>query len=167
MKTLMLLRHAKAGFDLTGQADAERVLTHSGKQDAIKLGYKLKGRNEAVDLFYCSPAARTRQTFEAISEIVDLEARYELVNGLYQASEETVLQLIQSAPEHFQTIMIIGHNPSMTQLANLMADKLRLDHLPTCGLVVLTFGQSQWSQLQPGTGQVSWFDFPKNDYSIL
>lgn len=163
----MLLRHAKAGFDLTGQADAERVLTHAGKQDAIKLAYKLKGRNDVVDLFYCSPAARTRQTLEAITDIVAPQGAVMLVGSLYQASEEAVFQLIQTAPNHLNTLMVIGHNPSMTQLANLLAADLRLDHLPTCGLVVITFEQTHWSQLQPGSGQVAWFDFPKNDYSIL
>jgi phosphohistidine phosphatase len=163
----MLLRHAKAGFDLTGQADAERVLTHSGKQDAIKLAYKLKGRNDRVDLFFCSPAARTRQTLEAITEIMAPGGALELVSNLYQASEEAVLQLVQSVPIQFQTVMVIGHNPSMTQLANLLARDLRLDHLPTCGLVVIHFEHDAWSQLQPGSGQVAWFDFPKNDYSIL
>jgi phosphohistidine phosphatase len=163
----MLLRHAKAGFDLTGQADAERVLTHAGKQDAIKLAYKLKGRNDEVDMFFCSPAARTRQTLEAITDIIAPEGAVMLMSSLYQASEESVFQLIQAAPNHLNTLMVIGHNPSMTQLANLLAADLRLDHLPTCGLVVINFEFNAWSQLQAGTGQVAWFDFPKNDYSIL
>jgi phosphohistidine phosphatase SixA len=79
MKTLMLLRHAKAGFDLSGQADAERVLTHAGKQDALKLGYKLKGRNDRVDHYLCSPATRTRQTLEAIREAIGEEGTLEIV----------------------------------------------------------------------------------------
>lgn len=167
MKTLMLLRHAKAGFDLTGQADAERVLTHAGKQDAIKLAYKLKGRNEEIDLFYCSPAARTRQTLEVITEIIAQTGQVELVGKLYQASEETVLDLLKAAPNHLETIMVIGHNPAMTQLSNLLATDLRLDHLPTCGLVVITFDFLGWEELKAGSGKIAWFDFPKNDYSIL
>jgi len=163
----MILRHAKVGFDLTGQADVERVLTHSGKQDAIKLAYKLKGRNDVVDLFYCSPAARTRQTLDAITEILAPTGVIERVGSLYQAREDAVLQLVQSAPDHLNAVMVIGHNPSMTQLSNLLAADLRLDHLPTCGLVVITFEVEKWSQLQSGAGKIAWFDFPKNDYSIL
>ena len=167
MKTLMLLRHAKAGFDLSGQADAERVLTHAGKQDAIKLAYKLKGRNHKVDLFYCSAATRTRQTLDVITEIVSHSANIEILGSLYQASEETVLDVIKGTPNRLATIMLVWHNPAMTQLSNLLASDLRLDHLPCCGLVVITFDALNWEQLQVGSGEVAWFDIPKNDYSIL
>lgn len=168
MKRLYLLRHAKAGFDLTGQSDAERVLAHSGKQDAVKLAYKLKGRNERIGLACVSPAIRTRQTLDALLEISgDCILATEVVPSLYQASESTALQVITDLGTPAQSVMLVGHNPSMTQLSNLLASDLRLDHLPTCGLVVLDFAVKHWQDVTPGTGKVSWFDFPKNDYSIL
>jgi phosphohistidine phosphatase len=63
--------------------------------------------------------------------------------------------------------MVVGHNPAMTQLANWLAENLRLDHLPTCGLVCLQFEVSHWNAIQPASGQLTWFDIPKNDHSIL
>lgn len=168
MKRLYLLRHAKAGFDLTGQADGERVLTHSGKQDAVKLAYKLKGRNESIDLVCVSPAMRTRQTLDALLEISgDCFKATEVVPSLYQASEETALQVVLDLGLPAQSVMLVGHNPSMTQLSNLLAADLRLDHLPTCGLVVIDFEVNHWHEVKQSVGKVSWFDFPKNDYSIL
>ncbi|MBA4303299.1 MAG: hypothetical protein C0424_03630 [Sphingobacteriaceae bacterium] len=168
MKRLYLLRHAKAGFDLTGQSDAERVLTHSGKQDAVKLAYKIKGRNERIDLVCVSPAIRTRQTLDVLLEISgDCILSTEVVPALYQASENTALKVISDLGTPAKTVMLVGHNPSMTQLSNLLAADLRLDHLPTCGLVVIDFAVNHWHDITLGTGTVSWFDFPKNDYSIL
>lgn len=168
MKRLFLLRHAKAGFDLTGQADADRVLTHAGKQDVVKLAYKIKGRSERIDLAYTSQAMRTRQTLEILLDICsDCFGRTEVVPGLYQASESTVLELITALPEQFERVMLVGHNPAMTQLSNLLAADLRLDHLPPCGLMVLDFEVRHWREVSVGRGKVSWFDFPKNDYSIL
>lgn len=168
MKRLYLLRHAKAGFDLTGQADAERVLTHSGKQDAIKLGYKLKGRNEDIDLFLCSPALRTRQTLEAIMEVTGYsDTRREWVNELYQASDEKLIQLVKAGGVQTDSCMVVGHNPSITQAANWLARDFRIDHLPTCGLLVLEFDVKAWHQLQQHSGKVLWFDFPKNEFAIL
>ena len=168
MKRLYLLRHAKAGFDLTGQADADRVLTHAGKQDAIKLAYKIKGRNERIDLVYSSSAMRTRQTMDTLLEICsDCVVRTEVVPALYQASEESVLLLLESLPPQLSGVMIVGHNPAMTQLSNLLATDLRLDHLPPCGLMALDFEVQHWREVSVGKGRVAWFDFPQNDYSIL
>ncbi|MFN3529754.1 MAG: SixA phosphatase family protein [Bacteroidia bacterium] len=168
MKVLYLLRHAKAGFDLTGMADADRVLTHTGKQDAIKLGYKLKGRNAEIDRFYCSPALRTRQTLELLLEAAgNGEERTEVVPAIYQAGEQTVLGIIHQVPHYYDAVMLIGHNPAMTQLSNLLSRDFRLDHLPTCGLVVIHFNLTHWADIEAQSGEVSWFDFPKTDYSIL
>lgn len=149
-------------------SDADRVLTHSGKQDAIKLAYKLKGRNERIDLVCVSSAMRTRQTLDVLMEISgDCILSTEVVAALYQASERTALQVIGDLGSPAQSVMLVGHNPSMTQLSNLLAADLRLDHLPTCGLVVIDFDVKQWQDVGAGSGRVSWFDFPKNDYSIL
>ncbi len=168
MKRLYLLRHAKAGFDLTGQADAERVLTHSGKQDAIKLGYKLKGRNEEIDWFKCSPALRTRQTIDAIMEVTGFsDIRLEMTPELYQASDEKFLQQIHQTPENISALLLVGHNPSITQAANWLAIDFRIDHLPTCGLLAFSFEVNAWHQISEHSGKVLWFDFPKNEYSIL
>lgn len=168
MKTLYLLRHAKAGFDLTGMADADRVLSHTGKQDAIKLAYKLKGRSENIDCFYCSPSLRTRQTLDLLIDVLGEEvSKIEIIPAMYQASEQTVLEIIHHVPHYYDAVMLIGHNPAMTQLSNLLAQDFRLDHLPTCGLVVIHFDLPLWIDVSQQMGQVAWFDFPKTDYSIL
>lgn len=168
MKTLYLLRHAKAGFDLSGQADGERTLSHGGKQDATKLAYKLKGRNEAIDLVYCSPALRTRQTLDVLHEVGGVVgATLQIIPSLYQATEGSVLEIIQNTAPGIRSLMVIGHNPSMTQLTTLLAQEVRLDHLPTCGLMVIQFQSKDWIQIAAGAGKVIWLDFPKNDYQIL
>ncbi len=168
MKKLYLLRHAKAGFDLTGQADAERVLTHGGKQDAIKLGYKLKGRNEDIDWFKCSPALRTRQTLDTITEVTGFnDSRFDYVANIYQAGDEELLTLVKATADQHRSLLLVGHNPGITQLVNRLAIDFRIDHLPTCGLVVLEFAISSWHQLSDRQGRVLWFDFPKTDTTIL
>lgn len=168
MKTVYLLRHAKAGFDLSGQADAERILSHGGKQDATKLAYKLKGRNEVIELVYCSPALRTRQTLDVLHEVGGVVgADLQIVPMLYQATEDSVLTALQNTSAWVNSLMVIGHNPSMTQLTNLLAQEVRLDHLPTCGLVVIQFQTNDWVNITAGAGKVVWLDFPKNDYHIL
>lgn len=168
MKTVYLLRHAKAGFDLSGQADAERILSHGGKQDATKLAYKLKGRNEVIELVYCSPALRTRQTLDVLHEVGGaVGADLQIVPMLYQATEDSVLTALQNTSAWVNSLMVIGHNPSMTQLTNLLAQEVRLDHLPTCGLVVIQFQTNDWVNITAGAGKVVWLDFPKNDYHIL
>ncbi len=60
-----------------------------------------------------------------------------------------------------ETVLIFGHNPVFTMLANTLGD-LAIDNVPTCGIVTLDVDIREWKELGPGTGKLACFDFPKN-----
>ena len=168
MKTLYLLRHAKAEFGLSDGSDFERMLTPSGKQDAVRLGYRMLGRGMVPQHYVGSPALRTRQTLQRLLEPLSQgDEHVEWVDELCHADEMTWLNIISSAPNHLHACLYCGHNPALTQIANRLSADVQWDHLPTCGLLVLEFEVSNWRELMSSKGRLLWFDSPKSDTTIL
>ena len=164
MKRLFILRHAKAAFNSPSGLDVDRPLTESGKQTAQKLGYKLKGRNEQIDRVWISPAVRTQQTglFLSATAALDTDTLF-TIDWLYQTNVEELLSNIHQLPNELKSILIIGHNPTLTQVCNALINELNIDNLPTCGIIEIIFKCKNWSEIHSKNGQVVWFDFPKLD----
>ena len=168
MKTIYLLRHAKAEFGLSDGSDFERMLTPTGKQDAVRLGYRLLGRSMIPQHYVGSPALRTRQTLQRLLEPFNQgDEQVEWIDDLYHADEATWMRVISTAPDHLHSCLYCGHNPALTQIANRLSADVQWDHLPTCGLIILEFAVAQWADLTHSKGQLLWFDSPKSDTSIL
>jgi phosphohistidine phosphatase len=168
VKTIYLLRHAKAEFGLSDESDFERMLTPTGKQDAVRLGYRMLGRGMVPQHYVGSPALRTRQTLQRLLEPFNQgDEHVEWIEDLYNADEATWMQIISTAPEHLHACLYCGHNPALTQIANRLSADVQWDHLPTCGLIILEFAVAQWAELTSSKGRLVWFDSPKSDTSIL
>lgn len=115
MHTLFLLRHAQPGSAPAGGGDAQRPLTALGRRQAAEVGQRLTLRE--VGLALCSPALRTRQTFEASG----LDCRLELITGFYGGSTDTMRAAIAEAGEEIGSVLVIGHAPTIPALASELA----------------------------------------------
>lgn len=156
-KTLLLVRHAKSSWKNPELDDIDRPLNKRGRRDAPDMGRRLHERPVTIDLIVTSPAVRARTTAEVIAEAVDYFGEVVIHEDLYGAAPRDVLEIICSFPEELGTIMVVGHNPTMTDLANRFADS-PIDNVPTCG--VLTVEVSSWQDAH--RGRLLDFDFPKN-----
>jgi phosphohistidine phosphatase len=67
---------------------------------------------------------------------------------------------VRRVPATVRTLMIVGHNPGFTELANRL-DDIRLDNMPTAGMLCTTFGAPDWAGIDPAEARFDWFDFPK------
>jgi phosphohistidine phosphatase len=142
-RTLVLLRHSKAEHGGTG-ADIDRSLTARGHADAAAAGAWLAHRGHAPDLVICSPARRTRQTWHgvavALGEAGPVPAapvvRYD--RRAYDGSAEDLLALVREADEAADTILLIGHNPSVSELSAALDPGRGVDSdgLRTSGIAV-------------------------------
>ena len=136
-KTLYLLRHAKAGPPAAGLRDHDRELTGRGRREAAALGARYAGGGELPDLVISSTAARAVQTAELWSKAAGLP---ELVivrrGGIYLAEPEAVLRLVHGLDEAPRRVMLVGHNPTFSELASSLSR--RFIALPTCAMVVLS-----------------------------
>ena len=157
-RTLVLLRHAKA--ETPGETlDVDRRLAPRGEADAVAAGAWLAGRGLPPDLVICSPATRTRQTWHGVAvglarggaETAGPEVRYE--PGLYEGGRTEVVDLLRAVPDGVATVLVIGHNPTMSDVSLLLRpDEEEPDFagLKTAGLAVHR-ADGAWSDTEPGS----------------
>jgi phosphohistidine phosphatase len=155
-RSLVLLRHAKAESP-PGVADENRPLSARGHADAHAAGAWLATRH-APELVLCSPAKRTRQTWHAIAANLTTkpaaQVRYE--RRLYLAGADELLELVRETDDSVGTVLVIGHNPTLSQLAFTLDPDggLDSDGLRTCGLTVHTVAGS-WRDCGPRAAPVT------------
>jgi phosphohistidine phosphatase len=155
-RTLVLLRHAKA--ETPGELpDFERRLTEKGESDAGAAGSWLADQRLRPDLVLCSSARRTRQTWQGVSVALaqagpaspSPEVHYE--QRLYDGGRTEVIDLLRAVPDGVRTVLVIGHNPTMSDVSILLRpydDEAVLEALKTSGLAVHR-ADGPWSRTEP------------------
>jgi phosphohistidine phosphatase len=157
VRTLVLLRHAKTETPGDGP-DFERKLTKRGAADADAAGSWLADHGLWPDLVICSPAIRTRQTWHGVAVALAQagpdgsapEVHYE--QRLYDGGRTEVIDLLRAVPEGVATVVVIGHNPTMSDVSALLrpdGDDPGVEGLKTAGLAVHR-GDGPWSETEPG-----------------
>lgn len=167
MLTLILLRHTKAEAGSLSIADQDRALATRGRKDAARLGVYIVAQRLQPELVLVSPACRTRETWElaALPSSPDIQMKFEPL--IYETTAARLLAIIRRTPATVKRLMLVGHNPGLEDLArDIMRDaeplpRMRLERkYPTGGLAVLTFEQSNWSQIAPRSGHLADFTAP-------
>jgi adenylate kinase len=160
----MLMRHAKSSWKETGLPDHERPLNKRGRRDAPMMGERLAQRGVEVDLIISSSAVRAMATAEAIAEALD-HAWDEIVveDRLYEAYADEILEVIEEQDDWVDCLMVIGHNPGMTALANHLSSR-DIQNVPTCGVVALTYEMERWAEVGNAEPVGVDLDYPKKRY---
>jgi phosphohistidine phosphatase len=154
--TLVILRHAKTERS-EEMVDIDRPLTDRGHADAGAAGAWLSTHGYGPELVVCSPARRTRQTWHGIAIGLHRpeapEVRYEPV--IYGGDRAGVLELLRAVPDGFGTVLLIGHNPTLSMLSAALDPEAARDSdgLRTCGLAVHEV-PGPWADLRAGTGRL-------------
>lgn len=168
VRRLILLRHAKSAWP-DGVDDIARPLADRGRRAAPLMGAYLAKRRLTPDAVLVSPARRTEDTWSLVRKQLPgaLAARTEA--RIYETSAEALLAVIRETEATVNTLMIIGHNPGLEDLARqLMASRegehaeRLLEKYPTAGLAVFDFDASDWAAIQPGKGRLKTFVTPKS-----
>jgi phosphohistidine phosphatase len=161
MKALMLVRHAKSSWKERGLPDHERPLNKRGRRDAPMMGERLAQRGVEVDLIISSSAARAVATAEAMAEAFEY-AWDEIVfeERLYEAYAEEILEVIEEQDDWVDHLMLIGHNPGLTALANHLSSH-DIENVPTCGVVELKYDIERWAEIADAEPAEVGFDYPK------
>ncbi|MGH7119914.1 MAG: SixA phosphatase family protein [Acetobacteraceae bacterium] len=155
MHQLMLLRHAKSASNAAGIADRSRPLTRRGERAAASVSGAIAGLRLSPELILASPARRTMQTLAALAPLPG-GTHIETPEALYLADTESLLALLRGIPEPVASVLIIGHNPGLQELAVLLArgrpettDTRRLaQSFPTAAFAEFALTAS-WAELGP------------------
>ena len=169
MRRLLLFRHAKAERSIPGGADRDRSLIERGRKDATRIGAYMAGHALVPDRVLVSPAARTQETWNHAARAFDPAPAATLLEKLYDAVPGAIMAAIADMPNSAHTVLVIGHNPGLHELAlTLIAsgdvdarESLR-EKLPTSGLVIIDFAFDQWGKLHPRSGRLERFVTPKS-----
>jgi phosphohistidine phosphatase len=162
VRRLLICRHAKSSWQDGDVSDFDRSLNKRGEQDAPEMGRRLLQRGIQPDLILTSPANRARST--AAHYAAQLGCPPEVLQhnpAQYAASPSALLTVVQGLPAQMRTVLLVGHNPESTVLANALG-RLTIDSIPTSGVVALEFALDSWRDLRIGKGVLLFFDFPKN-----
>jgi phosphohistidine phosphatase len=160
MKSLYLVRHAKSSWKNQGLADYERPLNKRGMKDAPFMGEVLNDKNIQPDLIISSPAKRAKKTVLEIADKIGYsQKKITFKDEVYEASSNTLIELIKKIDDKYNSVMIFGHNPGLTLLNNQISNHY-LDNIPTCGIVALQLNK-KWSELDKNSCEFLFFEHPK------
>ena len=165
MRTLYLLRHAKSSWSDPTLADHERPLSPRGRRDAKRIADHIRRLGIAPALVLCSTSRRTRETLELVRPALDA-ATVSLEPELYAASADTLLERLHAVPGEVASVMLIGHNPGLEDLARFLAsggpELGRLEtKFPTAALATLTFPAATWQRLVEADALLAAYVVPK------
>ncbi|MFE1602248.1 SixA phosphatase family protein [Methylobacterium sp. ID0610] len=167
MRRLILLRHAKSDWP-AGMADSDRPLAARGRAAAPRMAAYLAEEGLRPDRVLVSPARRTQETWALVRPSLP-EAAEERVPQIYEASASRLLDVVRSVDDGVATLMLVGHNPGLQDLGQLLLSDADRDGLralskkfPTAGLAVIDLDAAEWSKAGPGTGTLERFVTPKS-----
>ena len=159
MKKLYIVRHAKSSWK-DGEEDYDRNLKKKGKLNAPFMAGKLISRGAKIEQIISSSAKRTVKTTGLINEVLGLdESKITFKKELYLASPKTIISQIQEVDESVNELMIVAHNPGVTQVVNFLANE-HFENVPTSGMACILFDTDSWSEIK-NTGKLGFFIYPK------
>ncbi|MBN1542239.1 histidine phosphatase family protein [candidate division KSB1 bacterium] len=152
MRTLFLIRHAKSSWKNPDQVDFDRPLNKRGKHDAPLMGRLLAEKGITPDCVLCSPAKRARRTLAPIRKTLNLQKTcIEFRDEIYGSDWQELIGLLHQLNDKLKTVFLIGHNPGLSDLAEVLAGA-GIDTIPTCGVAVIDLQTVSWSTVEPGSG---------------
>ena len=162
MKRLYLIRHAKSSWNHPGLSDFERPLNKRGLRDAPVMGERLAKKTIGLDLMVSSPAVRAITTARMLAEKLGYpESEIAENEAIYGAHWSGLMEVVQNLKDESETVMLLGHNPGFTMLAEYLTDT-QVDNMPTCSVFGADFDVASWGDVSRGKGSLVHYDFPKN-----
>ena len=163
MKRLYVVRHAKSSWEQTALKDFDRPLNERGEKDAPGMARRLRNHDAQPDLICSSPAQRALATAKIFAEILGCPlSSIQYARELYHADSKEILRVIQSFGDARTSVMIVGHNPGLTDLVNELCNEV-IANIPTSGVVEVQIQIDSWKNVKWGGGKQVLFDYPKKD----
>lgn len=157
MKTVILVRHGKAKLAHPELDDIDRPLRHRGKVDSDRMARELADLDVSVDALISSPALRARSTASLFADQLFLPV--ETDERIYNGMDSDLLDVIQEMNEDFSTVLLVGHNPSISDLLRDLLDD-DMEDLPTASVAVLEMNVKDWQEIHSGSASLEYLLTP-------
>lgn len=162
-RTLIVMRHAKTEEQGIAQKDFERNLTARGKNDALMMAERLTKKGYKPDIIIASSANRTIQTAQIVADHFGYpSSKIVSLPELYMCQAYNIENAILSLPKEAKTCLLIGHNPSVSDFIYDTDSKAITTDIPTAGLAVFSFDDSDWQSFTTQKKKFELFDYPKS-----
>ena len=152
VKNILIIRHCEAANDSPTRRDFDRALTDYGEEQAVRLGQHIKGLPLELDAVYVSPAKRTMQTTTILSEQLTNQPRLMDAEELYEATDNVLKAAVNRFDPDFNTVALVGHNPSVSGLFSYLSREFCSFATGTCAWI--SFEVDDWKALAGNTGTV-------------
>ena len=149
MKTLLLMRHAKSSWKDNKEKDRERPLNKRGRHDAPIMGQILADRELVPQCILSSSAERARETAEVIAKASHYDGDVSYLDKLYMGEPEDYIEALRDLPNEVERVMVIGHNPGLEMLLQLMSGQIQ--SMPTAVIAHIVLPIDHWSELSMNT----------------
>ena len=160
MKTVYIVRHAKSSWDFLNLEDHERPLLKLGIVRTRLICDYLKKKKVSVDLLISSHAVRANETAKIIAEALDPEENIRIDQKLYEADAGDLFQMLMEMPEDADSVMMVGHNPTVTEFVNTYLRK-PIEWMPTSAVACFVFKTKSWEMLPDARHKTKFFITPK------
>jgi len=148
MRQLLLLRHAKAEAARAGLPDVERPLSASGRASALEAAQSIAHTGLPIDAVLSSPAVRARDTALILATALDIVSLVRFEPTMYPGAPGTLLALLQRCDPQARSVLMVGHNPGISELAQQLASGGPALELRTAGLCRLQFALASWGDVK-------------------
>lgn len=160
MKTLYIVRHAKSSWDDFSLTDHDRPVSKTGIRKTNRIIEFLKKNKVQPELFVSSSAVRAKTTAFQIAEGLAYPVeKVQIEEALYHADENGIFDALFGLPDEFDSVMLFGHNPTLTYFVNLFL-KPQIDNLPTTGVVSIAFKTDKWEKIAEAKFKNNFVVFP-------
>ncbi len=165
MKTLFILRHAKSSWSDPDLADFDRPLNDRGNAAAPFMGRFMLDNGFSPDVILCSPAERAKQTAILVKDAGERAAGIKFDERIYEASPQTLRQVISELDEKKKSAMLVGHNPGMEGFIKYLTNANQ--PMPTAALAVIELQIKNWRDIDSGSGVLQRIIRPKDEMRSL
>ena len=161
MKEIFFIRHAKSSWENSALADFDRPLNERGRIAAPDMGQRLFAKGIEPDRIVSSSAKRAISTARLVAD--EFVNKIEIIeeSKLYHASTFSILDVVNQISNSLSRIFLVGHNPGFSDVVEYLSDA-SLGNLPTTAAVGIRFHFDSWSLISGSTGELIFYDYPKN-----
>jgi len=169
MRRLLLFRHSTAERAEPGESDQGRRLSTDGRADAAVMGAYLASHPFRFDQALVSPSTRTQETWRQLAAALRNVPEPVFDTRIYNGAAQALLTVLKQQPREAATLLLIGHNPGLHELATMLVaagdvdtrEQLR-ENFPTSGLAIIDFALDSWGKLHPRSGRLERFVRPSS-----